>query len=370
MGPPTIRLQSGLYPPQPSISGQSIRPSISPVPILSMPPPSTLQEDRPQDAEQLQDALASAGVDLKAEEFNLSQILTPTSTTTPQPPPFMFPQTYGAPIQVQQQLDEGKLIFNRPALARLVDRIGISIIYSGLTIVAKQYNIPRIDNEVIMLLSLTLEHRLRHLISQMCLLARHRTSPLPPHPTRSHISSTSASTLLDLARTERQKEEIFQSRKRARTADKEGPPEKKAAPSSTKNTPLSSSRARGKGISTEMTSEAQKRSTDTTVNVMLGGGRKKRYSWMDTGGGIASTGGGVGSPGPLSPGVVASPISAVGISREDDKLRGRSVERPGWVTLKDALEALEGDGGGEGGIGLGWDAGGKALWRGWARVKD
>src|SRR5208282_4855024 len=188
--------------------------------------------------------------------------------------------------------------------------------------------------------------------------------------TRSHISSTSASTLLDLARTERQKEEIFQSRKRARTTDKEGPPEKKAAPSSTKNTPLSSSRARGKGISTEMTSEAQKRSTDTTVNVMLGGGRKKRYSWMDTGGGIASTGGGVGSPGPLSPGVVASPISAVGISREDDKLRGRSVERPGWVTLKDALEAIEGDGGGEGGIGLGWDAGGKALWRGWARVKD
>jgi hypothetical protein len=51
-------------------------------------------------------------------------------------------------------------------------------------------------------------------------------------------------------------------------------------------------------------------------------------------------------------------------------LRGRSVERPGWVTLKDALEAIEGDDGGEGGIGLGWDAGGKALWRGWARVKD
>src|SRR5436190_22292522 len=147
-------------------------------------------------------------------------------------------------------------------------------------IVAKQYNIPRIDNEVIMLLSLTLEHRLRHLISQMCLLARHRTSPLPHNPTRSHSSLTSSSTtLLDLARTERQKEEIFQSRKRARTADKDGPPEKKVALSSIKNTPsATSSRARGKGISTEMTSEAQKRSTDTTFNVMLGGGRKKRYS--------------------------------------------------------------------------------------------
>jgi hypothetical protein len=204
----------------------------------------------------------------------------------------------------------------------------------------------------------------------MCLLARHRTSPLPPHPTRSFSSSTSASTLLDLARTERQKEEIFQSRKRARTADKEGPPEKRVAPSSIKNIPLSSSsRARGKGISTEMTSEAQKRSTDTTVNVMLGGGRKKRYSWMDTGGGTASVGGGVGSPAPSSPGVVASPIS-VATNREDDKLRGRPVERPGWVTLKDALEAIEGDGGGEGGIGLSWNAGGKALWRGWARVKD
>ena len=137
-----------------------------------------------------------------------------------------------------------------------------------------------------MLLSLTLEHRLRQLISQMCLLARHRTSPLPPHPTR--LLSTSTPTLLDLARAERRKEEIFQSRKRARIADKEGPPEKRVAPSSIKNNPASS-RARGRGISTEMTSEAQKRSTDTTVKVMLGGGRKNRYSWMAQGGGGSSS---------------------------------------------------------------------------------
>ena len=145
---------------------------------------------------------------------------------------------------------------------------------------------------------------------------------------------------------------------------------------SIKNAPA---RGRGRGISAEMTSEAQKRSTDTTVNVMLGGGRKKRYSWMDAGGGGGVSGvgvsggsgsGGVGSPTPSSPGVVASPISSVGINREDDKLRGRSIERPGWITLKDALEAIEGDGGGEGGIGLGWKSGGNALWRGWARVKD
>jgi hypothetical protein len=87
---------------------------------------------------------------------------------------------------------------------------------------------------------------------------------------------------------------------------------------------------------------------------------------MDQGGG----GSGGGSPAPASPGVVASPISSVGTNREDEKLRGRSVERTGWVTLKDALEAIEGDGGGEAGIGLGWNAGGKALWKGWARVKD
>ena len=235
--------------------------------------------------------------------------------------------------------------------------------------VAKQFNIPRLDNEVIMLLSLALEHRLRHLISQMCLLARHRTSPLPPgHTSRS--TSTSTPTLLDLARSERQKEELFQSRKRARTAVKEGAAQK-VAPSSARGAPTGSagaaSRGPRKGLSTDMTSEAQKRSTDSTVNVMLGGGRKKRYSWMDAGTPVSP---GVGSPSPASPGVGSSPISATGANREDEKLRGRFVERAGWVTLKDALEALEGDGGGESGIGLGWEAGGKALWRGWAKVKD
>jgi Transcription initiation factor TFIID component TAF4 family len=188
----------------------------------------------------------------------------------------------------------------------------------------------------------------------MCLLARHRTSPFP-NPSR----SSQGTTLLDLARSERQKEEIFQSRKRARTADKDGPPEKKVAPS-VKSLPKGS-RSRA-GINPEMTSEAQKRSTDTTVNVMLGGGRKKRYSWMDTPGGA--------SPAPSSPGVTASPMSSSGTNREDDKLRGRTVERQGWITLKDALEAIEGDDGGEGGYGLGWEAGGKALWKGWARIKD
>lgn len=128
MGPPSIRLQTGLYPSQSSVPGSNIRPA----PTLSMPPPSSIAppqpEDLPQDAEQLQDALASAGVDLKAEEFNLSQLLTPSSTTTPQPPPFMFPHTYNTTTQVQQQLDEGALIFNRLGLSRLVDKIGISII--------------------------------------------------------------------------------------------------------------------------------------------------------------------------------------------------------------------------------------------------
>lgn len=128
MGPPSIRLQSGLYPsPSPSF-----RPGISPLasnPTFSMPPPPsttvTIPEDRPQDAEQLQDALASAGVDLKAEEFNLSQIMTPSSAIAPQPNSFVFPHTYGG-IQVPQtQTDEGKLIFNRPVLSRFVDRIGI-----------------------------------------------------------------------------------------------------------------------------------------------------------------------------------------------------------------------------------------------------
>jgi hypothetical protein len=118
MGPPAIRLQTGLYPPQPSAASP-----FRPIPAPSVPA-ATQVEERPQDAEQLQDALASAGVDLKAEEFNLNQLLTPSSATLPQPSPFIFPPSYGGSLQLQQQIDDGKLIFNRPILSRFVDKIG------------------------------------------------------------------------------------------------------------------------------------------------------------------------------------------------------------------------------------------------------
>lgn len=127
MGPPPIRLQTGLYPSTQGQNGNTFRPIMSPAGYQSAPPappPQQQQEDRVQDAEQLQDALASAGVDLKAEEFNLSQITTPTSTTTSHPTPVILPPSYGGALSLQQQLDEGKLIFNRSTLSRFVDRIG------------------------------------------------------------------------------------------------------------------------------------------------------------------------------------------------------------------------------------------------------
>ena len=89
------------------------------VPAPLAPPPILTQDDRPQDAEQLQDALASAGVDLKAEEYNLSQALTPS---IPRPP--SFSGAGGGVLTLQQQLDGGKLVFNRFTLSRFVDRIG------------------------------------------------------------------------------------------------------------------------------------------------------------------------------------------------------------------------------------------------------
>ena len=124
MGPPPVRLQPSLYPSQ-NNSGVRfpIAPAVSTTPLALAPAPVT--EDRPQDAEQLQDALASAGVDLKAEEYNLAQISTPNTATAPQPAPFAFPPSY---IQPQQSLDDGKLIFNRPMLSRFVDRIGLLLV--------------------------------------------------------------------------------------------------------------------------------------------------------------------------------------------------------------------------------------------------
>ena len=127
MGPPPMRLQTAVYASQLPATLQSIRPtttaspSIMAPPTAMAPPPVPLAEERPQDAEQLQDALASAGVDLKAEEFNLSQIVTPNASI-PQPSPFMIPQS----VPPQHGVDESKLIFNRLALSRVVDRIGES----------------------------------------------------------------------------------------------------------------------------------------------------------------------------------------------------------------------------------------------------
>jgi hypothetical protein len=101
--------------PLPSVAFLAASP-FRPTPAASMPAVSQAEEC-PQDAEQLQDALASAGIDLKAEEFNLNQLLTPSSATLPQPSPFVFPPSYGGSLQVQQQIDNGKLIFNRPILS-------------------------------------------------------------------------------------------------------------------------------------------------------------------------------------------------------------------------------------------------------------
>jgi len=121
MGPPPIRIQMGIYPQQQQPqNGQPYRSMIPPTLAPSAVPP----EDRVQDAEQLQDALVSAGVDLKAEEFNLSQITTPT-----QHAPTILPPSYGGGLSVQQQLDEGKLIFNRATLSRFVDRIGNFLLF-------------------------------------------------------------------------------------------------------------------------------------------------------------------------------------------------------------------------------------------------
>jgi hypothetical protein len=119
MGPPTIRLQTGLHPSH-TLLNTTFRPTISPSTTLAQ-----AAEDRPQDAEQLQDALASAGVDLKAEEYNLSSALMGPSSATGTQGSFIFPQSYTGGLQIQHQLDDG--IFNRPILSRFVDRIGKSV---------------------------------------------------------------------------------------------------------------------------------------------------------------------------------------------------------------------------------------------------
>ena len=119
MGPPSIRPQPASYI-QPQTTPRTTLPptlntNMAPVPMV---------EDHIQDAEQLQDAIVSAGVDLKAEEFNLSAMVTPGSAIATQPnlPP------YSIPVQTPR-IDEERIILNRYILLQFIDRIGIQALF-------------------------------------------------------------------------------------------------------------------------------------------------------------------------------------------------------------------------------------------------
>ena len=122
MGPPSLRPQPSFYTQPQTTPRSTLPPTLNP----SMAPAS-VAEDRIQDAEQLQDALVSAGVDLKAEEFNLSAMVTPGIATATQPNPYNLPP-YSTPTQSQQRAEEEKIILNRYVLLQFIDRIGIPLL--------------------------------------------------------------------------------------------------------------------------------------------------------------------------------------------------------------------------------------------------
>jgi len=122
MGPPSARPQPSFYTPPQTTPRSTLPPTLNPSIT-----PASVPEDRIQDAEQLQDALVSAGVDLKAEEFNLSAMVTPGIATATQSNPFNLPP-YSTPAQPQQRAEEEKVILNRYVLLQFIDRIGISLL--------------------------------------------------------------------------------------------------------------------------------------------------------------------------------------------------------------------------------------------------
>ncbi|KTW28942.1 hypothetical protein T552_01571 [Pneumocystis carinii B80] len=319
--------------PQPVSKGNSNVYSGAKGPVNTVANVGKIGDDR-QDTEQLQDALISAGVDIKEEEHNMSR---------------SYDYVFGSNV-IPLEEDRTKMtdFLNPVPLNDLIYRIAIS------------NSLKTIDPDIGPLLALSLRDRMASLLSEMIVLSRHRTASLPVNR---KIIDNVGKILEDINIKEKDKEEKRRAQILSRKMEEESKMDKQTLLS---GNPEDMDKKRKKkemlmnSSSKNLSEDAQKRNIDTTAAIMMGSGPNgpggKKYSWMT-------------STLPLSPGYVTkTPRTTSNHSQASTETAIiQTVEEIGLITIRDALNVLEMDREGAGEI---FGRGARALSRGYIRLKD
>ncbi|KTW31764.1 uncharacterized protein T551_01025 [Pneumocystis jirovecii RU7] len=302
--------------------------SVNPSPVSGK-----FSEDR-QDTEKLQDALVSAGVDIKEEEHNMSR---------------SYDYGFGSnTLSFEEDRTKITDFLNPIPLNDLIYRIAIS------------NSLKTIDPEVAPLLALSLRNRMAGLLSDMIILSKHRTtSP----PINKKIIDNVGKILEEINNKEKDMEEKRRAQLLSKRLEEKNKIDKQSSLSGNPDDMDKKRKKKETGInsaSKSLSEDTQKRNTDTTAAIMMGSGPNgpggKKYSWMTS---IPS----------LSLGYTtkthritenSSPTNPKTISIEP-------AQEVGIITIRDALNVLEMDKEGAGEV---FGRGARALSRGYIRLRD
>ncbi|KAG5519832.1 hypothetical protein PMAC_000106 [Pneumocystis sp. 'macacae'] len=290
-------------------------------------------EDR-QDTEKLQDALVSAGVDIKEEEHNMSR---------------SYDYGFGSnTLPLEEDRTKITDFLNPIPLNDLIYRIAIS------------NSLKTIDPDVAPLIALSLRNRMAGLLSDMIILSKHRTT-LPP--INKKIIDNVEKILEEINIKEKDMEEKRRAQLLSKRLEEKSRIDKYGSLSGNPDDMDKKKKKKETGInstSKNLSEDTQKRNTDTTAAIMMGSGPNgpggKKYSWMTS---IPS----------LSLGYATK---AHRITENNSQISPKTIsiqptQEVGIITIRDALNVLEMDKEGAGEI---FGRGARALSRGYIRLKD
>ncbi|CAB72234.1 hypothetical protein POMI540_0148 [Schizosaccharomyces pombe] len=290
-----------------------------------------------QEADQLQDALISCGIQLKEEELNLStSFYDPSSLNT--------------------------FALTTEDRSRKSDFLNSFVLMQTVSNIVNLHRLKSMDSDIHALISMAVRDYLANLLQKMIVESHHRTSQL--HTDNYKQVDNVRQTLANFAYKEYESEERRRTVLNIRRAEHEA---RLAELNSASTNEEGSSRRRKEQSSSaaakNISEDAQNRMTNATASIMAGsalpsGGKK--YSWMAT------------DMTPMTPAVGGG----FGIRKKDsnslkpssrDGVLPLQQEEKGIITIRDALAVLEMDREGAGRI---FGRGAKAMMRAYIRLKD